>query len=430
MEDQVEEFGPLKKKIAVSVSALEVDAGMDEVVSRYRASVSVPGFRKGKAPGSMIEKLHAGQIRQEVLSGMLEKQARDIMTELKAETASGLEYDCALPQRGQDYHYSFSFEALPEFTLPDYQDFPLEQEEVAVSEEEVSSVLERMRYDLGESVPVEEKRAARDGELVTLDFTAYDEVGEEVPHFKEEGAQVLLGQPRLPEDFARVIKSVLNGEEGEGVVSLPAAFLNPELAGKSLRLKVKIHGIRERRLAELNDDFAQKAGGFASVEAMRVAVHSEFLRGKARASKLAAQERMLDALLQKGDFPLPESLVDRSAENIFNGAMQRFQGDIPDEEKEKVRVVTRKEAERQVRSLIFLRRAAQAENVKVEESDILRELQHMAASSGRGLEELRAEYARNNAWGALYESVMTDKAMEAVYDRAAVTFVKPAEQTV
>lgn len=429
MDYKVEELGPLKKKINVTVPANDVDTILDRVVAKYRSTVAIPGFRKGKAPVGMVEKQFARDIFPEATNFLVDNQVRGIIEELKLEPASDVEYDVTeLVGRNKEFAYSFSVEVMPVFDLPDYQDFPLEQEEVNVTTDEIDDVIERIRHDMAQPSLIDAKRKPKDGDIVSLDFTGFDEEGKEIPGIKADNIQMPIGDGQALEDFEKIIKSVKVGEEGEGNVVFPADFPNPEFAGKNMLVKVKLHSLFERKLPEIDDEFAKKIGNFENVEMMRSAITSNFMQTRLQGAKNIAQKNLLDSLLKMVDYPLPESLVDRYETMAAAEAMQKLQqqGKIA-ENIEKLKADARPEAENYVRSYVFLHRAAKVENVSVEEQDIMQQLQRIAMSSGRKFEEVRDEYVNKNMIGALYERIMADKAMQAIYAKAKLTYVKPTK---
>ncbi|MDL2285788.1 trigger factor family protein, partial [Desulfovibrio sp. OttesenSCG-928-F07] len=138
MDYKVEELGPLKKKVVVTVPGKDVNLIIDRIVAKYRSSVAIPGFRKGKAPVGMVEKQFGRDIYPEATNLLVDNQVRNIVEELKIEPASGIEFDePGLVERDKEFGYFFIVEAMPEFELPNYQDFPAEQENVDVEASEI-----------------------------------------------------------------------------------------------------------------------------------------------------------------------------------------------------------------------------------------------------------------------------------------------------
>jgi len=430
MEYEVEELGPLKRRVAVRASAAEVDALLDRVVAKYRFRASVPGFRKGKAPSGMVEKQFSRDILSEVKEGLLEEQTRSVLAELELEPLTGPFHEAGSPVRGQDFFYKFTLEFMPEFTLPTYKDFPLEEEEVEVLPGELDEAMERLREQMAAPAPVEEKRGPEDGDLVSVDFVFFDPDGREIPEMKSDRALFRLGGKNGLADLEGMIKNLNPGEKSEGQVSVPEDFGVSKTAGQTLMAKVKLHEFFKMLLPELNDEFAGKAGSFDSLAALREAMSSGILQRKAQLARGVAQRKLLDTLMRLVDYPLPEDLVDQHASRAGIEILRREQqlGKPLENAREalfKAKAEARPQAEDIVRGYIFLQKVAKAENIRVEEQDLLRHFRNVAAESGRSLEEVQKDYVRNNMIGRVYDQIITDKAMQSLYAQAQITLVRP-----
>lgn len=431
MQYQVEEKGPLTRTIQVTVPAEEVDASITAVALKYRSQGNIPGFRKGKAPLGLVEKQFSRDIMPEATSNLIDGQVREIMAELKLEPASGVNHDAGKVERGREFAFSFSFDAMPEFELPKYEGFAVEEDEVLVDDAEIDAVIEQARKDYAVPVQIEGARKPQDGDVVSVAFTFYDESGEkEIPGYKAENAQIHLGQNQAMPEFEEIIKGVESGAEGEGTVEFAENFPNPEMAGKKTLVKVKVNSVSELQLPEVNDEFAARLGQFENVEAMRSVIRDTFTQSKKQQAVGVAKKTLLDSLLKMTDFPLPPGLVQRYVGMSIMDTIQAMQqsGKSLEElgkDNDNLKEEAQKEGENYVRTYIFLYRVAQAENIEVDENDLIDQLKRIAAGQRRPFEEVRDEYIKNNMLGALHERVMADKAMQAIYDKAAITYVKP-----
>lgn len=433
MQYKVEEKGPLTKQIQVTVPAAEVDAAIQFVAMKFRNSVNIPGFRKGKAPLGMVEKQFGRDIAPEATNNLIDSQVRTIVEEIKVEPATGMKYDAGIAEKGKDFVYSFTFDVMPEFKLPDYEGFALEEEEAIVDNSGIDTIIEQARNDFAEPVLVEEKRKPNDGDIAALDFAFYDEEGKEVPGMKAEGTQMPIGQGHAMPEFEDLVKTITSGEEGEGKISFPSEFPNPELAGKTMTVKVKILDVFERKLPEIDDDFAKRIGNFENVQALRDMIHESFMQNKKQQTQGAAKKNLVDSLVKMTDFSLPPSMLERYVNMSVSdtlGALQQQGKSLETLGKsiQELHKDAQKEAEDYVRSYIFLYRVAQAEDVSVDEKDMLDQIRQIATSSRRNFEEVRDEYVKNNMLGALHERIMADKAVQALYDKAKITFVKPMQE--
>lgn len=432
MQYEVEELGPLKKKIAVSMPAADVDAEIGKVANGYRSSIAIPGFRKGKAPLSIVEARFHNDIFKEASESLVERQVRSIVEEMKVEPASRLEYDTPELKKGKDYKFAVTFEVYPEFDLPEYKDFPVEQEKVKVDESEVDALIERTRRDMAELEAVKEARTPQDDDIATITFTGSDKDGKKVAGLHAEGIQISIGDGQVTEGLEALVKRLKPGEEGEDDVTFPEDFPNKEMAGKTFKFKVKLEGIQTRKLPDLNDEFAATLGHYANMDELREFVRKSFMQSREKIAQSLAKQKLLEALLEKVEYPLPESMVERNTGVIqFRMLQELSQGGNAEEafkDMERLKEKAADEAKKQVKGYIFLTRAAKAEDLSVSEGEIIQELQHIAQRNQRSFEELRDEYIRRNMIGLVHDQILTDKALDAMFAKAKVTLVEPKEE--
>ena len=424
MEYKVEDLSPVKKKVAVSVPVEEVEAAIVSTIAMYRTTVDLKGFRKGKVPSSVIEGRFRKEIYGEASQELVNVHINEIMGEMDVNPVSRIDFDGPEMERGTTFEYSLSFEIMPTFDMPDYDGMEVEEEEVEVNEDEVNEVIDRIRGNLAEVVPVAESRPAKEGETAVIDFAAYEN-GEAVEGAAAENFEMNIGDKQALEAFEELVKTIAPGAEGEGEVAFPEDFLNPEFAGKTMTMKVKVHAVKEKRMPELDDELAQKAGGFESVEKMREAVTQSYMQSRTQLSKSQAQKSMLDSLLKGVEFPLPETMVDMYIDNLIQeeaGQLER-QGKSLDslgKTPEELRNDKRAEAELVAKTQIFLVTVAQKEGVEVSEQEVDMQLYQMAMRTGQDFKSLKDYYVKNNLIFTLRDRLLADKAMDAIYEKAEV----------
>ena len=433
MQYASEDLSPVKKKITVTVPAADVDAALAAAIAMFRASVSLDGFRKGKVPASIIEKRFHSEVYKEAATELVNGHINEIIGKGKFVPVSRIDYDGDKLTRGQDFVYSISFEVLPEFELPAYDGFAVEQEECEVDESEVSAVLERLRSNMGETVTVDEKRKPIDGEIAVCSFAAFDENGAPVAGIKAENFQLSLGEGQTLPDFEALVKSMETGEEKEGPMTFPADFFNPEFAGRTVTMKAALHAIQKKKLPELNDDFAKKAGGLESMEQLRGSIRESYVKSRTEFNRGTAQSHLLEQLLKLTDFPIPESIL----ENHIAMLMGELQDNLERQGKtlaslgkteNRLREEMKPEAEKRARSQIFLLTAARKSELAVSDDEVNLQLRRMAMQSGQDYNAVKEYYTQNNLLLALRDRLLADKAMNEIYGKADVTMVPPKKR--
>jgi trigger factor len=423
MQYNVEELATLKKQIAVTVSAADVDKHITEVSARYRTSIAIPGFRKGKAPLKMIETQFGKDILSEATSNIVNKQLHDIVAELNIEPASAIEFNAGTISKGKDFSYTFTLDVMPVFDLPDYQNFPAQEEEVAIEDSEIDNILQLARRDFAEVVQVTEQRLPQDGDVVNLNMRVYDEEGKEITFFHADALDFSLGENKSFEAIEEFVKTLSVGEPNEKKLHFPDNFFNAEYAKRDLLVNIKINELKKRILPELNDEFAAKLGKYDNVQAVKNNIRESFVQARKNVNRGKAQQKLLEDLVKLVEFPLPETMLKRVASATQINKSKNMQ---PNADAAEIAAESKEEAVKVVREYIFLYRVAKAEKIEVSEEEILQFLHQVAARSHRSFAEVRDEYVNKNLIAEVEDHIQSDKALNLLYSKAKVEIVKPA----
>jgi len=431
MEYVVEDISSVKKKINVSLDAREVDAAIAASVAVYRTSVQLDGFRKGKVPASVVEKRFRDQIYREAKQDLFNVHINEVLQEGGFTPVSGIELDGGDLARGEALNYSFSFEILPEFELPDYEGMEAEQEKAVIDPEEVQQVIDRIRRDKSTLYPVDGNNPPVDGQVAVISFEAFEE-GKPVEGIKAQNFELTLGERQALEGFEELVKTIPLGEEKEGDISFPADFINPGLAGRTVRMRIHVHAVKKRRLPELDEALA-KSMGFENVDKLREGIAESYRKSRENLYRAAAQKKLLDGLLKMVDFTLPESMVDLNVRNLLadmQGRLERQGKSIASLGKkyEELRAEVLPEAQNITRAQVFLLRVARKENLEAPEQEIDSHLYQAAMRSGEDFHALKDRHVKSGMIFHLRDRLLADKAMEAVYAKAAIKEVEALKE--
>jgi trigger factor len=429
VEYSAEDLSPVKKKVVITTEPQEVDAAIMGAVALYKTSVQLDGFRKGKAPASVIEQRFRDKIYEEARQDLINVHINDVMQKMDVTPLAGINVDAeGAFERGKGYTYSVEFEVLPVFDLPPYEGMEVEQEKVVADEKEVQLVLDRILRDRAELVPVEGGGPAVDGQIATIGFAAYED-GKPLDGVKAENFDLALGEHQALEDFEALVKTVPNGGEGEGPITFPEDFLSKELAGKTVTMKVKVYAVKERKLPELNDELA-KSLGQENVEKLRETITQSYTKSRFDLNKSAAQKTLLDRMLKMVEFELPPSMVETAMRTLLGDMAARLerQGrslDALGKSVEELRTEVRPQAEELARSQVLLLAIAKKEGLDVSETEVSTQLYRMCLQSGEDFKSTREAYERSGMIFVLRDRMLADKAMDLVYAKARVTEVEP-----
>ncbi|MDR3357636.1 MAG: trigger factor [Desulfovibrio sp.] len=431
MEYKTEELSPVKKKVTITAEAQEVETAIAGAVALYKTSLRMDGFRKGKVPASVVEKRFHDKIYEEARQDLVNAHINEIMQSLGVNPVSGIDLDGQdTLERGKDYTYSIEFETLPAFELPPYEGMEEKQEKVVVKDEEVDEVIERIRRDNASLVPVDGDGPAVDGQVVNLDFAAYEN-GKPLENASAENFDLTLGERQALKDFETLVKTIPYGQEGEGEIHFPDDFIAPALAGKTVTMKVRVHAVKERRLPELDNELAKKLG-LEKIEDLREKIADTYMKSRAGLNKGATQKRLLDRLVGMTDFPLPESMVDIQVNALLAAQKSRLERvgkslESLGKSLEDMRGDVLPRARETTRCQVLLLSIAKREGLEVSDQEINSQIYQASLQSGDDFKALRSQYEHSGMIFALRDRLLADKAMELVYAKAVISEMEPSE---
>lgn len=430
MEYKVEELSPVARKVVVNVGLEEVQAALAATVALYRQSADIKGFRKGKVPSSLIESKFRKQIYAEATTDLINYHINEIMGELQLSPLSRIDVDAQELNRDEAFTYSFSFDIAPEFDLPEYKGLAVEEEDVVADPAHIESVIDRIRQNVAKTVIIKEERPVGDGDIAVIDFQGFEN-GAPMEAVHANKFELPLGEGNSLEDFENIVKGMTPGETREQEMTFPEDFINPALAGKSVSMQVVLHAIKVRELPEVNDDFADLAGGYKTVQDLKDAIEKSYVSSRKQLLKGDAQKKLLDQIKGQVSFDLPGSVVEEQIDKLIvemQGRLER-QGknlDSLGHTPQTLRTEQRPIAEDIVKSALVLQAIAKAENLTVEPQEVDLVLQQMAASTGQDFHSIKDYYEQHNLMIPLKDRVLADKAMDFIYKNATVTLVPPA----
>ena len=377
MKVTVEDITPVQKRLQVEVPGDQVAMEFDKATKKIGAHVKIKGFRKGKAPKSLIMRYHGDLIQEEVLESLIRETFPKALEEvdLKLITEPRLDEAGELKE-GEPFSYSALLDLWPEFELPAYKGIKIERPKVEVTEEEVDEQLQALRRHFGAIESLEEDRPVQEGDIVILDFEGFFE-GESVEGLKEENYYLEVGSGYFNEEFEQKLIGAEKGIEKEIEVTYPEDALNENVAGKTIKYKVLVKDIKKRVMPELDDDFAQKFGPkYKTVQDLRERMRQQLEQDKKEAQERAMRQQLIDKLLEGVDFPLPETLVEKKLVQMVDNVIAHLNERGMDLEstgmsEERLKEKMRQDAERQVKMEIVLDKIAEEEEITVSNEELM-----------------------------------------------------------
>lgn len=324
MSFKVEESGKSMVKLTIEVAADEFEKAMETAYQKNKNKLSVQGFRKGKAPKSIIEKMYGPGIFYEDAANELIPDAYE-----KAAAESGLdivsrpEIDLVQVEKGKEFIFTAEVAVKPEVTLGDYKGVEVEKVEVAVTDEEVDEELARVREQNARILTVEDRPVA-DGDEAVIDFEGFVD-GVPFAGGKGEDYKLVIGSHSFVDTFEEQLIGRSIGEEVEVNVTFPAEYHAEELAGKPALFKVTIKAITAKELPELDDEFAVDVSEFDTLAEYKKDIKKNLLEKKEKEAKFAKEDAVVDKIIEGATMEIPDAMIDAQTRQMAEEYAQRLQ---------------------------------------------------------------------------------------------------------
>jgi trigger factor len=425
----------LTREIEVEVGADEVSKSFKTVVKRYQKLARIPGFRAGKVPESLIRSKFAKEVRQEVLESLVSERFRKAITDQKLRPVSEPQLLDMQLADGQPLRFKAAFEVAPEIDITGYDSARVAKPDAALTDDEYAAELSRVLDSHATVEPVEEDRALVDGDWAEIQFRG--EVKDLAQTVTEEGVQNTSTQPPITgEDvlieiggkntlaaFNDALRGAKPGQELKFEVDYPADFGERRLAGQTVSYDVTVKGIKHKSYPERDAEFAKQLGNYESWDDFETKLREHGAERKKSALDNAAKDKMLGELIQRFQFPVPESFVQQQIEaRLDRGLRALAQQGMSVEDMRKLDFVRLRESQRdqainEVKASMVLDRIAEVEGVTVSDEDFDRELLMLSIQSREPLEGLRERLSKDGGLDRIREQMRREKTGTVLYEK-------------
>ena len=420
MKSSIESVSGVEKRIRVEVPADEVSRRIEEGYAEVRKVAPLRGFRKGKAPMSMVRRVFKESVEADVAEHLVRNSLAEAVKENDLKVLSLPKIDGGKLMEGQEFVFTATVEVVPEVKPEGYRGVPVAKENAEVKDEEVEASLRRLQESFAQYHAVE-GRGAGGSDLVEFGFTATSE-GETVE--KGESASVILeGGVPFGKEFESHLMGARAGDEKVFEVSFEPDFPNRKYTGKRVSFEVKVHAVREKKLPDLDDDFVKGFGDVAGLSDLREKMRARLLQEAEEAARRGAEEQIRQGLLERNPFEVPRTLVDRQIVAMIEDTANRLVSQGVDLKKvsmdfEKMRERFAPNAERSVRLSLLLSAIAEREGIDVPYSEIEEEMKKMADGAGIEYEKIRELYGDEERMDNLRNRLLDRKVMAFLLENA------------
>lgn len=425
----------LVREIEVEAPAEEVSKSFKTVVKRYQKLARIPGFRAGKVPESLIRSKFAKEVRQEVLESLVSERFRKAIDEQKLQPISQPQLLDMQLFDGQPLKFKAAFEVAPVFDVIGYDSVHVTKPEAELTSDEYDAELNRVLDSHATVEPVDEDRALVEGDWAEIEFRG--EVQDLAQTVTEEGvanaskSEPITGQDVLVEvggkntlpAFNEALRGSKPGQELKFEVVYPADFGEQRLAGQTVSYDVTVKSIKKKTYPERDAEFAKQLGNYESWDEFETKLREHTSNRKKDALETQAKDKMLEELIAKFQFPVPESFVQQQIDARLDRGLRALaqQGMRPEDMRKldfgRLRAAQRDQAVNEVKASMILDRISEAEGVAISDEDLDRELLMLSIQSREPLEALRERLTKDGGLDRIREQMRREKTGSVLYEK-------------
>jgi len=427
----------LIRSIVVEAPAAEVSKVFTQVIKRYTKLARIPGFRAGKVPEALIRSRFAKEVRQEVLESLVSEKFRQALGEQKVQPISQPQVSELQLFDGQPLKFKTTFETLPEFSIDGYDSIHIERPDASVGDDEFQAELANALDHHATVETVDEDRAIADGDWAEIGFRGQlqnlvQTVGEEGLESKNENKEITgedvlieIGGKNTLQAFNEALRGAKVGQELQFEASYPVEFGDARLAGRTVSYDVTVKAIKKKTFPERDEEFAKQLGPYSDWADFESNLLERITDRKKNALESQARDKMVDELIAKYSFPVPETFVQQQIDARLERGLRALaqQGMSADAMRQldfgRLREAQRDQAVNEVKASLILDKIAEREDIEIGDDEMERELLMLSIQSREPLDTLRQRLAEDGSLERIREQMRRDKTGSVLFERLA-----------
>jgi trigger factor len=423
-----------KRELELEIPAENVSKATEKVARDLAKVARVPGFRPGKAPVTLIRRRFAEDIQGEVVQSLVPEYLEKALGEKNLIPVTRPEVDKVDFKEGEPLRFRAVFEVLPEFELGDYKNLAVNIDAIETGDAQVDKTIEEMRERVATFVPVE-GRAAKDGDYVLIKLSGLP-VGGGDP-VQADNIMCHIGAEETLESFTENLRGASPGDTKKFRSQYPDDYPDQKLAGKAYDYTVEVQGIKEKKLPELNDEFAKDAagekGGFSTLAEMRQLITKDLEAAKENQQQSQAREKILEALVKQHDFPVPEALVEHQMDLRLERTVRSLAAQGVDPRAVNIDWVALRKHQHDravddVKAELLIDRVAEAEKIDATDEEVEKQIEALAERGGESATALRARLTKQGALDRMKSKLRSDKTIDWLYRNTRIETTAKSEK--
>jgi trigger factor len=443
MKTELTDVSPTLKELKIEIEPQRVREAFDRISQQYSKAATIPGFRPGHAPTSVVRTRYKSEIRSEVLRELLPDAVNDAIIEHSLNPLGQpdvqFENQEVLERFGEEpLTLKVTVEVLPEIKLDTYKGLEAVRRKRPITDDDVNKMIDSLREASASLQPVED-RASELGDTVTINARGkmLDE-SDESEEVKVDDVEVVLGGPGVMKEFTENLTGVKPDDTRTFTVEYPENYESKGLAGKKIEYLAEVTAVRRKELPELDDEWAKSLGGdFDSAETLKTKVREDLEARATAESDRQLRDDVMRKLIDAHQFEVPQSLIAQQTRHRLEGVARQMmsRGIDPRSEElnwEGAREELTVQAEDDVRTTMLLEKVAEAENITVSDDEVETEIHSIAIASQQPLEKVRAALTKDGGERSIAHRLRNRKALELLIENASITdgeWIEPKESS-
>jgi trigger factor len=412
-----------KREIQVEVPAADVTRETDTLIQKYQKLARIPGFRRGHVPASVIKQRFSEDIKSEVVDALVPRFfSREAEKQGLIPVSQPRVTDLHIHD-GEPLRFKATFEVMPEIKVEGYKELRADKPAVSVTDEEVEEALKGIQEQRATFNPVE-GRALADGDFAQVSLDGKPKDGEGKPVHMDDILVEVAGKTTMPE-FTENLRGASVGDEKTFDVLYPEDFSDQRLAGKTLTYTVRVQGIKQKSLPELNEGFAKELGEFANLDEVRKKIREGMEAERKQAAERESKDKLVTELIKRNDLEMPEALVERQIDLRLERGLRALaaQGmkseDMKKMDLNRLRAGQREQAVQELKAAMLLEKIADQEKIEVGDEEINREVEALAEQSKQPVESIRARLTQDGVLDRIRNRIRNEKTLDYLYHQSA-----------
>jgi trigger factor len=434
MQVTVEDVSSVKKILHIEIPEKDVVQELDNAYKTLKKTAKIKGFRPGKAPRSVLERMFKKDVHNDVTSRLLQDSFVAAIRETDLAIVGQPKLDPPGLEEKGPYKYEATVEVKPEIGPIDFKGLTLKKNLYQVSDEEITTQLELLRKNLAKQEPIAEDRPVKENDFVLIDYQGFKDGEPFIETQKTKNFTMKVGDGHILKAFDDQLIGMKPGQDREIQVKFPEDYFNDKLANLDITFKVTLNEIREENLPEIDDKFAKELGNYDNLDALKAVITDNLKQGYDKRVEHELNEKVFEELIGKTDFELPESMVEYELEGIVEEAERSFAYYEKSMEdmgitRESLLEKYRDTAEKQVRRHLILSRIIEQENLTLADEDLENGFNEMAANVRQPVEQIRSYYQQNNDKLEVFKHTLLEKdAIKLIIESGSIEEVEPEKE--